>query len=725
MRRGAAAAVVLVCVAVLAVAALAGADPPTGTVASYAIPPLSGPSGVTGGPQDLATGSDGSVWFTESATNYEIGQLGTISGSGVVEEPTGATGLAGAQVIAPGSDGTMWFTQAPRVHAIGELALATQTVTPSPVLDEDEDIYGFAGLAADPLGDVWATVSGDRGSIVELAPPYDAWTKPTGPTAQAGPSGFDDLLDNDGLSVQPGSIVLGPDANMWFTENGPDEDGTDQIATFSPTASPSALTLYPSADSPLPAGRLGNIVVGPDGNLWVGLVYQPPLEVDGPLEAAVTVAASYVLRITPSGTITDYELTKEYPDADPDVLAVGPDGRLWMPDTPGTDGGLTAISTTGTVTPYAGLLPTDADITAMVADPGGADALWLTDQTSNSIYRVALQPPATNTPPATTTTSTTTTTTTTTTSTTAVSPPATVLNVTLAAISAVTKSGATLTGTIAALPGPQAPVSYDFQYGTSAAYGSQTAPATAVATPAGASVSATLSGLEPYTTYHYRLVASDCAAADCQQASPDQTFTTGSTLQPQLNTTVGATATEGEILIKLPGKHGFVRLRSGQLLPLGATIDARHGTVLIQSATAPGAAEGASGLFSGGIFVVTQPPGSAVTVLDLVSSFTSCPGRRVMARLAAVEATNAKKKKKKHAPASKKVVNEVFGNAHGDFSTRGHYATAADQGTRWSTADRCDGTLIAVTLGQVTVTDHLRHRTFVVRAGHHYLANHA
>jgi hypothetical protein len=90
-----------------------------------------------------------------------------------------------------------------------------------------------------------------------------------------------------------------------------------------------------------------------------------------------------------------------------------------------------------------------------------------------------------------------------------------------------------------------------------------------------------------------------------------------------------------------------------------------------------------------------------------------------MARLAAVES-----KKKKRAPASKKVVNQVFGNAHGHFSTRGHYATAADQGTRWSTADRCDGTLIAVTLGQVTVTDRLRHRTFVVRAGHHYLANH-
>jgi hypothetical protein len=66
--------------------------------------------------------------------------------------------------------------------------------------------------------------------------------------------------------------------------------------------------------------------------------------------------------------------------------------------------------------------------------------------------------------------------------------------------------------------------------------------------------------------------------------------------------------------------------------------------VLIQSATGPGA-EGASGLFSGGIFTVTQRPGSTVTVLDarqqLQGAAVPAP---VMARLAAVE---AKKKKKK------------------------------------------------------------------------------
>jgi hypothetical protein len=137
--------------------------------------------------------------------------------------------------------------------------------------------------------------------------------------------------------------------------------------------------------------------------------------------------------------------------------------------------------------------------------------------------------------------------------------------------------------------------------------------------------------------------------------------------------------------------------------------------VLIQSATGPG--ELASGLFSGGLFTVTQRPGTTVTVLTLASAFKACVAKP-LAHAAAAEALKKPKKPKK----SKKVVNQVFGNAHGQFSTRGHYATAADEGTKWHTADRCDGTLIAVTVGRVTVTDRVRHRTFVLTAGHHYLA---
>ena len=71
----------------------------------------------------------------------------------------------------------------------------------------------------------------------------------------------------------------------------------------------------------------------------------------------------------------------------------------------------------------------------------------------------------------------------------------------------------------------------------------------------------------------------------------------------------------------------------------------------------------------------------------------------------------------------KKVVNQVFGNAHGQFTTKGQYATAADQGTAWRGTDRCDGTQIGGGRGKVTVTDFVHHRTFVLTGGHRHLAH--
>jgi hypothetical protein len=337
----------------------------------------------------------------------------------------------------------------------------------------------------------------------------------------------------------------------------------------------------------------------------------------------------------------------------------------------------------------------------------------MTDQTAGTIYRVALQPPAPPPPPP---------------PPPPPAPPATptsppTLAAALAAVSAVAKTSVTLAATISEPAGsPPTTVDYVFEYGTSSAYGSSTSSATATATSSGVGVSTTVTGLTPYTTYHYRLVASDCATASCQTMTPDQSFTTGSTLQPVPNVTVGVTVTAGTILVKLRGHHGFTRLRAGELIPLGSTVDARHGALLIQSALEPGAGHVASGLFSGGVFVLRQPAGTTITVLALTSSFASCggPTPRATARIAAVSPKTKKKRTKKKA--SHKTVNEVFGNAHGQFSTRGHYATAADQGTRWRAADRCDGTLISVSAGKVTVTDFVHHRTIVLTAGHYYLA---
>jgi hypothetical protein len=67
------------------------------------------------------------------------------------------------------------------------------------------------------------------------------------------------------------------------------------------------------------------------------------------------------------------------------------------------------------------------------------------------------------------------------------------------------------------------PTNYVFQYGTTHRYGSQTPLAPAGAGNATVRVSQTLTGLQPFTTYHYRILASSPAGAS---AGADQTFKT-------------------------------------------------------------------------------------------------------------------------------------------------------------------------------------------------------
>lgn len=88
------------------------------------------------------------------------------------------------------------------------------------------------------------------------------------------------------------------------------------------------------------------------------------------------------------------------------------------------------------------------------------------------------------------------------------------------AATAVTPNGAALAGTVNP-EGVATTVAFD--YGTSTAYGSSTPAQDAGAGAAPVDVAATLTGLKPSTTYHYRLSAS---SADGTAAGGDRTFTT-------------------------------------------------------------------------------------------------------------------------------------------------------------------------------------------------------
>jgi hypothetical protein len=90
-------------------------------------------------------------------------------------------------------------------------------------------------------------------------------------------------------------------------------------------------------------------------------------------------------------------------------------------------------------------------------------------------------------------------------------------------VSAVTPSSATASGTVN--PNGQA-TSWHFEYGTSTSYGRRTPSGNAGSGTANVQVSATLPGLAPGTTYHYRLVATSGGGTT---RGADGIFTTAST----------------------------------------------------------------------------------------------------------------------------------------------------------------------------------------------------
>ena len=172
---------------------------------------------------------------------------------------------------------------------------------------------------------------------------------------------------------------------------------------------------------------------------------------------------------------------------------------------------------------------------------------------------------------------------------------------------------------------------------------------------------------------------------------------------PQLGKTVVVTPT-GKVRVTLPGSgHSYV-LRGTSKVPVGSTFDVRDGKVSLVSALPGNTTQ--SGRFWGGFFKVRQSKSRSLrgmTTLEL------------RGRLTCSQASSAATKKRR--------TNTLWGSdRRGKFRTRGRNATATVRGTVWRTTDRCDGTLVSVSSGAVSVRDSVRKRTVTVRKGHSYLA---
>ena len=248
---------------------------------------------------------------------------------------------------------------------------------------------------------------------------------------------------------------------------------------------------------------------------------------------------------------------------------------------------------------------------------------------------------------------------------------------------------------------------YSVYYGPTTSYGNQTGLVDLGAGTTAATVSVTIGGLAPSTTYHFEFVAQNGIGAT---SSPDATFTTavapgpvttvaaGQLPPPVSGQSVDVTPFLGTVLVN------GVPLVAGQQIPVGSIVDTRNGTVVLQSVAPDGSLQQAQ--FAGAVFRITQAPGG-ITVLTLVNEdFSVCT------------ATHGVRKLAKKAT----IVASLWGNGEGKFETKGRYAAATVRGTIWHTLDLCTGTEVVVRRGTVAVQDLVTHKTILVTAPHFYLA---
>ncbi len=304
------------------------------------------------------------------------------------------------------------------------------------------------------------------------------------------------------------------------------------------------------------------------------------------------------------------------------------------------------------------------------------------------------------------------------------------LGITTADTTNVTSTTARIAGTIRTTV---AGTGYVFEWGPTAAYGWKSEVSWLTEADKLQRVSAELSALEPARTYHWRIVAGNPLA---QVFGEDRSFTTDAEgtdssaqpqrsefkreasagpPEPQLAHSIVASRARGGVRVKARGQKKFMTLSDPAAIPVGSTIDARKGHVVIASAVdAAGTLQ--TGTFHGGLFRIRQ---GADGMIDLALKGGSFVRRCRSSRRRATRAFASSLAR----DVGRRVVRRLWGrDHHGRFRTHGRNSVATVRGTRWLVADRCDGTLTKVREGAVSVRNRATGRVIELKAGQEYLA---
>ena len=582
----------------------------------------------------------------------------------------------GAWDIAAAKDGNLWFTQ--------DLLSTFSRITPSAVITDFPDAVlggGPRGVTAGPDGNMWVAEAGGSGAIARVTPEGDITEFPV-PTAG-----------------DPWDITSGSDGNLWYVSKDPAVvaritpagDITEFTHRLTAGSEPTAITSGPDGAlwfTENASGRIGRITTAGDITEFTSGLSgsEEPMDIttgpDGALWFTLKADPGGIGRITKTGSVTVFTdgLTA---NSSPMGIAKGPDGALWFTES-ASPGRIGRITTAGDVVEYTDGLT--AGSAPWFITPGADGNMWFTENALlGRVARITL-PPILR----------------------ALDPDE--VGLTSALLRAKVRPNSQVTR-------------YSFEYGRTTGYGNETDEEYVGNGYDFVTVSSLVEGLEPGTTYHFRVVAENDSG---ESHGPDRSFTTlplpvigpaTNDREPEPETEpdpdFGKTIVvepEGSVRVKTPGGE-WENLAPGAELPVGASFDTRRGAVKVTSAGCRGRHQ--TGRFGGGLFMLRQPRAACgrVDVYLRGGSFAACrnAGQRPSGRRASASRSRR--------------VRRLWGHDKGgSFRTHGRHSQATVRGTRWLTEDRCDGTLTRVTNGAVSVRDLVRHRTLLVRAGHSYLA---
>jgi virginiamycin B lyase len=309
------------------------------------------PNATIGG---LATGRDGSLWFTESVSLHDhVGRLsldGTLTEYPVLIDQRAQRSWIGDITVGP--DGNLWFPQGQQGPLLGEYE-AIARMTPDGAMTEftlPNDIRAVTSIIAGPDGALWfgAAISG-RFNIGRITN-----------TGQISSYQIASSTDRDSLR-----LCVGPDNAIWYTLW-----ATPHIGRMTMSGENKEFTV------PYIGGQ---IVPGPDGTLW----FSELLPIDQ-RDANSFGRKGFIGRITTSGVYNEVPII---PSLVVSHITAGPDGAVWFSAFDQADSTLTLgrVAADGAVKLYP---------TKEFGEPGpivvASGAIWMLELGSNTLWRYRL-----------------------------------------------------------------------------------------------------------------------------------------------------------------------------------------------------------------------------------------------------------------------------------------------------------------------------------------------